>query len=130
MGATIFQREGTVGRDTGGARRIARGQRKPGDMNRLETEYANWLKAGQQLGQIDWFAYEAIKLRLADNTFYTPDFFVMAADGSLECHEIKGFWEDDARVKIKVAATLFPFKFVAVSKAKKADGGGWVIEEF
>jgi hypothetical protein len=41
-------------------------------------------------------------------------------------HEVKGFWQDDARVKIKVAASIYPFKFIAVKKAK----GGWEREEF
>lgn len=42
-------------------------------------------------------------------------------------HEIKGFREDDARVKIKVAARLFPeFAFVGVQRRK----GEWVEERF
>ena len=77
-----------------------------------------------------WFRFEGIKLRLADNTFYTPDFAVMRADGQLECHEVKGFWQDDARVKIKVAADQYPFRFIAVTVRDKKDGGGWNVEEF
>ena len=99
-------------------------------MNKLETDYAAYLREVQQSGEIDWFAYEAIKLRLADNTFYTPDFFVMGANGLLECHEVKGYWEDDARVKIKVAAALFPFAFRAVTRLAKKEGGGWKFEFF
>ena len=77
-----------------------------------------------------WFKFEGVKLRLADNIFYTPDFAVMLADGVLEMHEVKGFWQDDARAKIKIAADLYPIRFVAVRiKAKKA-GGGWTVEEF
>ena len=49
---------------------------------------------------------------------------------ALEFHEVKGFWRDDARVKIKVAAEHFPFKFVAVRKKKLSEGGGWDVEEF
>jgi hypothetical protein len=99
-------------------------------MNKLEADYAAYLKEAQQAGEIDWFAYEGIKLRLADNTFYTPDFFVMGDSGLLECHEVKGHWEDDARVKIKVAAALFPFRFRAVTRVAKRDGGGWKTEFF
>jgi hypothetical protein len=54
----------------------------------------------------------------------------MRADGSLECHEVKGFWADDARVKIKVAAEMYPFRFIAIMKLPKRDGGGFSIEEF
>lgn len=61
---------------------------------------------------------------------YTPDFAVMLADGVIEMHEVKGYWTEDARAKIKVAANKFPFRFVAVYKQAKKDGGGWRIEEF
>ena len=55
---------------------------------------------------------------------------MMLADGTLECHECKGFWMDDGRVKIKVAASIYPFRFVAVKANPKKDGGGWKREEF
>ena len=45
-------------------------------------------------------------------------------------HEVKGFWRDDARAKIKIAADLYPFRFIAVQAAPKKAGGGWTIEEF
>lgn len=54
----------------------------------------------------------------------------MLADGVIEMHEVKGYWTEDARAKIKVAANKFPFRFVAVYKQAKKDGGGWRIEEF
>ena len=81
-------------------------------------------------GDIVWFKFEGMKFRLADNTFYTPDFAVMLEDGQLQAHEVKGHWEDDARVKIKVAAALYPIQFIAVQKLAKKNGGGWVTEEF
>lgn len=48
----------------------------------------------------------------------------------MECHEVKGFWRDDARAKIKIAADLYPFRFIAVMKRRKKDGGGWSEEVF
>ncbi len=111
-------------------KRFARGCMPPGQMNRTESQYAQRLEILKQGGHIQWYASEAIKLRLADKTFYTPDFLVLASDGLLECHEVKGFWQDDARVKIKVAAEKFPFRFVAVKKESKKDGGGWTVEFF
>ena len=77
-----------------------------------------------------WYKFEGIKLRLADSTFYTPDFAVMQSDGQIELHEVKGFWADDARAKIKVAADLYPFRFIAIKAKAKRDGGGWDVEEF
>ena len=44
----------------------------------------------------------------------------------MEMHEVKGFWRDDARVKIKVAADIYPFRFLAIKKAKD----GWEKESF
>lgn len=111
-------------------RTYALGRLKTGQMNKTEAAYDTHLAALQAAGLILWRRFEGVKLRLADNTFYTPDFAVMRADGSMELHEVKGFWADDARVKIKVAADLYPFRFVAVKVKAKKDGGGWAVEEF
>lgn len=102
----------------------------PGTMNKTEKAYADELRTLQAAGAVLWWAFEPVKLQLADRTYYTPDFLVMLADHSLECHEVKGFWEDDARVKIKVAARLFPFRFVAFTPRPQRDGGGFTREEF
>lgn len=88
------------------------------------------LDARRHAGEVAWFKFEGIKLRLADNTFYTPDFAVMLADGALEMHEVKGFWQDDARAKIKIAADLYPMGFKAVRVKTKKEGGRWAVEEF
>ncbi|MHB1798079.1 MAG: DUF1064 domain-containing protein [Vulcanimicrobiaceae bacterium] len=108
---------------------IARGrQRKePDTMNKLEASYAQQLEARKRLGEIAWYSYEAVKLRLARKTFLTVDFFVMLTNGDLEAHECKGWIEDDAAVKLKVAAAMYPFRFFLVRHPNKATG--WVIEE-
>lgn len=96
---------------------------KSGEMNKTEALYAAHLERLKQLSIIADFRFECVKLRLADKTFYTPDFMVIKPDGTLEMHEVKGYWEDDARVKIKVAAGEFPFVFVAVKRnARTSDG--------
>lgn len=108
---------------------LALGRMKVGVMNKTEASYASHLEALKG-SEIAWYKFEGVKLRLADNTFYTPDFAVMRNDGQIELHEVKGFWQDDARVKIKVAADMYPFKFIAVKVKPKKDGGGWSVEEF
>lgn len=113
-----------------GNRNFALGRLKPGTLNKTEAAYAAHLELLKAAGEVLWYRFEGIKLRLADNTFYTPDFAVMAADGVMECREVKGFWQDDARAKIKVAADLFPFRFVAIRAKPKRDGGGWETEDF
>ncbi|AZW22933.1 hypothetical protein AZ19_1734 [Bordetella bronchiseptica E012] len=106
------------------------GRLKSGSMNKTEQAYAAYLNQLQTVGGILWHKFEGMKLRLADNTFYTPDFAVMRPDGQIELHEVKGFWQDDARVKIKVAADMYPFKFLAIKARAKKNGGGWEVEEF
>jgi hypothetical protein len=108
----------------------ALGRLKVGAMNKTEAAYAATLDQRRQAGEVAWFKFEGLKFRLADNTFYTPDFAVMLADGMLEAHEVKGYWQDDARAKIKIAADLYPLRFVAIRAKPKKDGGGWVVEEF
>ena len=109
---------------------FALGRLKTGEMNKTEAAYDKHLWLQRHAGEVLWHKFEAIKLRLADNTFYTCDFAVLPASNVLEMHEVKGFWQDDARVKIKVAASIYPFKFVAVKALAKKHGGGWDREEF
>lgn len=109
---------------------FALGRLKTGERNKTEKAYEDFLTMLQRAGQVVWFKFEGVKLRLADNTFYTPDFAVMLTNGQMEMHEVKGFWQDDARAKIKIAAELYPFRFLAAKPKKKKDGGGWEIEVF
>lgn len=109
----------------------ALGRLKTGVMNKTESFYeATVLKPALMAGEVAWYKFEGLKLRLADNTFFTPDFAVMLSTGLMQCHEVKGFWTDDARVKIKVAADLYPFEFIAIRALPKKSGGGWAEEMF
>jgi len=95
-------------------------------MNKTEAEYAQMLDVAQRTGQLLFWRFEAVKVRLADSTFYTPDFLVLNAAGELELHEVKGaFVMDDARVKFKVCAEHFPARLVWAQKLK---GGAWKVE--
>lgn len=126
-----FPRQVRATSDTGAIRKMqALGRLKTGQMNKTEAAYAQHLEARKAAGEVLWYRFEGIKLRLADNTFYSPDFAVLLADGTLECHEVKGHWMDDARVKIKVAADQYPMRFIAVKVRAKKHGGGWEVEVF
>ncbi|WP_241159701.1 hypothetical protein [Desulfovibrio sp. ZJ200] len=97
--------------------------------NGLEAAYAQYLEGLLSSGKILFWMFERVRLTLARKTTYLPDFFVVRADGSAEFHETKGFWRDDARAKIKIAAQEFPcFGFVAVQRNK--DTGAWEFERF
>lgn len=109
---------------------LALGRLKAGVKNRTEKAYGAYLQLRLLAGEIAWYRFEGLKLRLADNTFYTPDYAVMLANGEIECHEVKGFWTDDARVKVKVAAEMYPFRFIAYRVKPKKEGGGWQAEAF
>lgn len=108
----------------------ALGRLKPGVMNGTESAYAALLESRKAAGEVAWYAFEAITFKLADDTRYTPDFVVMLVSGRLQAHEVKGHWVDDAKVKIKVAAALFPVEFIAMKRVPKKLGGGWAAEEF
>lgn len=105
-----------------------RRRQAPGTMNKTEAKYALRLDLLQKAGQILSYRFEALKFRLADRTFYTPDFLVVTPD-QIELHEVKGYWEDDARTKIKVVAEMYPeFAFIAVQWDGKQKA--WVREDF
>ena len=116
----------TYGRNN---RMYALGRLKTGEMNKTEAAYAAHLEAHRRAGEIAWFKFEGLKLRLANNTFLTVDFAVMGANGVLEMHEVKGFMTDDAAVKLKVAADMYPFRFLLVRARAKKAGGGWDVTE-
>lgn len=110
-------------------------QRRPaGDMNKTEGRYAQQLDARKAAGEVVWWGFEQVKLRLARNTHLTIDFVVVLASGAIEAIDVKGrkgdrYWaEEDAKVKLKVAAPMFPWmRFAVVWPAK---GGGWCREDF
>jgi hypothetical protein len=99
-------------------------------MNGTERAYAAHLDEQKAREFIHAWHYEAFNLRLAGRTFYKPDFMVVRGDGCVEFHEVKGHFEEQAKVRIKCAAELHPyFVFQLVRKRAKKDGGGWAIEE-
>lgn len=110
---------------------------KPGEMNKTETEYADILEASKLAGEIlDW-KFEAITLKLADDSRHTLDFTVFHSDGSFEFINVKGGGPIDPNslTKIKFAAEKFwMFKFSMVQKlSKKAAaeyGSAWKRTEF
>lgn len=93
--------------------RVAR--RPPGELNQSELRYLKHLGRMKACGEIAEYWPHALKFRLADKTWYVPDVLVMAPDGQLSLHELKGWMEDDAAVKLKVTSELywiFPVRLV------------------
>lgn len=116
-------------------------RRAKGERNKTEAAYEAHLRLLHRAGEIDDFKFEGVKLKLADNTHFTPDFIVFAADGVVELHDTKGTtkktrangvkesapWiEEDAKLKLKIVAELFPFRVFAVFKTQE----GWIKQQF
>jgi len=100
-----------------------------GQMNGMEKRYAIYLDIQKACGEVLRWRFEPLKLKLAPATFWTPDFELVMPDGKIELHETKGHWEDDARVKIKIAAQMFPeFRIVAVTHDRRSKT--WNFEVF
>lgn len=100
-------------------------------MNRTETEYADQIEARKRTGEVGWWAYESVTLKLAHDCRYTPDFCIVNVQGWVEFVEVKGpFVRDDSLVKLRVAARTFPWaRFRLAQKASKKDGGGWTVKD-
>lgn len=96
-----------------------------GVMNKLETDYSQLLDIRMLGGEIQEWAFEPERFRLAGGAYYTPDFRVVLANGEVELHEIKGHWREAARVRIKVASELHPYRFIAVTRTRE---GEWQYE--
>ena len=105
---------------------FALGRMKSGKMNKTEAAYAQLLELKKHTGEILWYSFEPVNLRIGEKCFYAVDFMVMLKSGQIECHECKGFWTDDALVKIKAAAEKFPFRFISVMLKE----GNWKVREF
>lgn len=81
-------------------------------MNKTEARFARGLEAMKFARIIRDFAFEPERLRMADRTYYKPDFRVTLDDGRNAFIEVKGgFARDDAMVKIKTIAELHPYPF-------------------
>lgn len=120
------ERETTVSK----AAYYAKGRLPKGEMNKTEARYMSGvIEPGLISGEIVWAKFDGIKLRIAPATFLTVDFAVLPADDMiLRMVDVKGaahLVEEDARVKMKVAASLYPFRFFITWPSKQ----GWQQEE-
>ena len=116
---------------SGTQRMQALGRLKPGEMNKTEARYQNdILEPAKRDGLILWYRFEGLKFRLGDKCFLEPDFSVLRHDGLFELHDVKGsrgIYQDDAKVKMKVAAETFPFVF-KVAFPPKRKGDSWEVD--
>lgn len=112
-------------------RLFALGRLKSGELNKTEQRYKDLLERLKTSGEVLWYIFEGMTFKLADNTRYTPDFMVMRSNGEIQAHEVKGskfIFQDDAKVKVKVAAEMFPVKFIVVFPNAKTNN--WDVVEY
>lgn len=94
-------------------------------MNQWEESYERDILAIRKFaGEITWYKFEGIRLKLADGAWFKPDFAVMLANGCLEFHEVKGHPREAAMLRLKLAVEMYPFKFYLCKKI----AGKWKIE--
>jgi len=94
--------------------------------SQLEADYAAHLETLKVHGEIVAWWYEPERFHLGGGAWYKPDFRVMSPSGEIQFVEVKGHWREAARVRIKVAASLHPYRFTAVTR----ESGEWNEERF
>jgi len=117
------------------AMRPARVTFQPSKMNATEARFARDVLEPRRLaGEVAWWGYEALTLRLGHRCSYCPDFIAVLADGSLSAVEVKARWSHggpgyrgDARAKLVAAASAFPW--IAFAATWPAKAGGWERED-
>lgn len=99
-------------------------------MNKLERDFSLQLDLCKLRGDIKWWAFNSIRLKLTGgkrSAYYKPDFAVITGSDEMVFYETKGFLREAANLRIKVAAGLFPcFRFIMVRRIK----GEWIYDAF
>jgi deoxycytidine triphosphate deaminase len=90
-------------------------------LNKLEKDYLEWLRACGDW----WICVQAITLKIGYDTRLTLDFWALDERG-LRAIDVKGFQREDALIKIKVAARMYPFIRFLIAKR---NGGVWEHKE-
>jgi hypothetical protein len=99
--------------------------RRNGFRSNWEGEYAEHLKQLRASKEILSWAYEPIRLRIASNNFYTPDFLV-CTDREIQFHEVKGLQREASMLRLRTASYQHRWaRFYLIQKTK----AGWSIEE-
>ncbi len=94
-------------------------------LNKTEAAFLEYLKEkfrGERVYS------QSVTLLIGNGCRYTPDFIRVAADEFPRAYEVKGFMRDDAAVKLKVAATFYPWIAFHLVTRSKTSATGWSIE--
>lgn len=84
-----------------------------------ERRYAERLDLLVKAGEIREWRHHKVRFCIGDGAWYTPDFEVIANDGTIEYHEVKGFQREAAIVRFKAARQQNPhFTFKMIQRRK------------
>lgn len=84
-------------------------------LNKTEQAYLAHIKSQEH----DWIGVQNITLKLAHDCRLTCD-FVVFNNGAMRFIDVKGFQREDALIKMKVAARLFPWAQFQIVKRNAA----------
>lgn len=88
------------------------------DEDKLNKTEKAWL-AELRIRRPKFLGIQALTFKLGDDCRYTPDFIEISQEDKFIAWEVKGFMRDDALVKLKVSARLFPFlEFYVVKRSE------------
>jgi len=95
----------------------SRGSHTPGTMNKIESRCAQYLDLMKKMGDLkEWF-FEKVTLKIGPDCRLTVDFMLVMTSGEIKFWEVKHIRrgtmhsEDDSKVKMRVAAGMFPWRF-------------------
>lgn len=109
----------------------ALGRLAPGQLNKTEARFDAHLWRQQAVGAVLWHRAQCLSLKLADGCWFRTDFVILPADHVLTIVDVKGakpMIEEDAKVKMKVAASIFPFRFAYAFPKSRAQECDWTLE--
>lgn len=118
-----------------GTRARARAPHVPYQMNETEKRFmhsvAEPLLAAGAIRKY-WFERLRFRFGIDGNATYTPDFVFVLEDGEFEVIDVKGpgGWEEDARVKMKACAAMYPEFHWRGYTERKGDRGTFDREDF
>lgn len=109
-------------------------------LNKLERDFKDRaLEPALVRGDLAGYAREPVRFRIGGGCYFVPDYVVSERPGEhgvvprITVVEVKGgFFRDDAKVKIKVAADKYPFlglRWLIVFRLGSCGRGDWDVHE-
>ena len=126
------------------------GLKRDGSLNTLESRFRDQLEEWKMAGLVRWYIAKPCAFRISQGCHWYPDFMVWwgyakgpfstdyrpthweidqsfaGVEQNIQLIDVKGFWRDDALVKVKTIAELYPcFLVSSVMWDKKGKTWRW-----